>query len=98
MMLTNDQLQELIDNTVSKWLGSGIKLTDKTNKSKYILLQTSGFWKETSPTYIGVEGYYWSTTFNYSSTAYGMHFRSNKTDVNGYSRRFGCSIRPVRPL
>ena len=106
MMPTNDQGQELIDNTTSEWVTinevKGRKFTNKTDTSKYIFLPAGGLWGEfggTSFTMVGSYGFSWCTTIGTSNTLFGCYLRlsSNEFNIDSYYRECGFTIRAVRP-
>ena len=107
-MPTQEQCQELIDNTTSTWTRInnvfGAKLTSKTNTSKYIFLPEAGWWD-----IITVDGErhdyhrtgicsYWSAT-QYSSTyskSQSIYFSSSGGVILDSNKYHGLPIRPVR--
>lgn len=102
MMFTNDQGQELIDNTTSEWVTingiKGIKFTSKTYSSKYIFLPAAGRWNTDFNEVIGYSGHSWSTTYRDSTNAWYLSFSSNHLLITSAGRDYGWSIRPIRTM
>lgn len=98
-MPTNEQWEELINNTTNKWTTQeGVKgLLFSTSNGKSLFLPIGGLRGKENPTDDKEEGYYWSSSLNlnYPNYAYGFYFRMDKTYVYIYSRYYGFLVRPV---
>lgn len=103
-MPTQDDIQELIDNTFHEWVENfnnsnvnGMKFISKTDKSKYIFIPAAGGCYGGSDGSVGDNGYVWSSSLNASGPhdAWGLYFYSDGCNVNGLYRYGGRSIRPV---
>ena len=103
MMFTQNQGQELIDNTNHEWTTinsvNGRKFTSKTDSSKYIFLPVGGYWNDTSHNHAGSYGDYWSAMLYSSVYAWNMNFYSIRLHMSELANRYlGFSIRDIRPL
>lgn len=103
-MPTQDDIQELIDNTFHEWVENfnnsnvnGMKFTSKTDESNYIFIPAAGGCYGGSDGSVGDNGYVWSSSLNASGPhdAWGLYFYSDGCNVNGLYRYGGRSIRPV---
>ena len=103
-MPTQDDIQELIDNTFHEWVENfnnsnvnGMKFTSKTDESNYIFIPAAGGCYGGSDGSVGDNGYVWSSSLNASvpHDAWGLYFYSDGCNVNGLYRYGGRSIRPV---
>ena len=103
-MPTQDDIQELIDNTFHEWVENfnnsnvnGMKFISKTDKTKYIFIPAAGGCYGGSDGSVGDNGYVWSSSLNASGPhdAWGLYFYSDGCNVNGLYRYGGRSIRPV---
>lgn len=101
---TKDDYQELFDNTDSEWVadynGTGVagrKFMKKTDHSVYVFFPASGYYNGTSLDFRGSGGYYWSSSWYSSSSAYLLYFDSSTVtpQISSY-RRLGFSVRPVQ--
>ena len=99
-MPTKAQCVELKDNTTSEWTTingvNGRKFINKSYSTKYIFLPAGGDWYDTSNDYIGSYGYFWSATWNLSSSAWFMYFNSCGIGCSTSNPRAGFSIVGVR--
>ena len=97
-MPTNEQWEELINNTTYKWTKQGgvDGLLFSANK-KTLFLPIGGLRNKKELVYNTDEGYYWSSSLNtnYPNFAFGFYFRMDKTYVYIYSRYYGFLVRPV---
>jgi hypothetical protein len=94
---TKEQFEELIRECTWKWIEKdnvhGYKVVGKNGK--YILLPAVGYYGGTSLSYSGTLGYYWSTTYLGSSSAYYLYFDSSNVYASYGNRYYGMSIRLV---
>ena len=94
------EIDELVNNCTWEWTTmngvNGYKVKSKKN-SNYIFLPAAGWRFESSFSYRGSSGYYWSGSNNGSNsgTAYGLRFLSGNHGRYWYSRCYGRSVRPV---
>ena len=100
-MPTQEQWQELLDNTTHTWTTrngvSGMLFTASNGNS--LFMPASGHRVGTSTESVGSEGYYWSSTLSNVGTwrAWIMGFTTSQTLMTPYiSRCYGHSVRPVR--
>jgi uncharacterized protein (TIGR02145 family) len=105
-MPTNDEFQELIDNTNYEWVenfkGSGInggKFTSKTNPNAYVFFPAAGYYQSYNHSFYEVNsmGFYWSSTPYDSNNAYYLSFISFTADMDyrNDTRPDGYSVRGV---
>jgi uncharacterized protein (TIGR02145 family) len=98
-MPTQADFQELINNTISKWLiingVGGYKFISKTDSSKYIFFPAAGYWSNGSQNDVGSSGNYWGSSPNGSNSACGLYFDNGYKVVYNDSRKNGYSVRPV---
>ena len=103
-MPTQDEIQELIDNTIHEWVENfnnsnvnGMKFISKTDESKYIFIPAAGDCGDGSVFNVGNYGYVWSSSLNTSNPydAWSLYFNSGDCYMNNYGRCNGWSIRPV---
>jgi hypothetical protein len=100
-MPTKDEIQELIDNTTSKWETlndvNGRRITSKTNGNS-IFVPTAGYYYKGSLNNEGSNGYYWSSSSNESKLGDGraLNFGPGNMNMGNGSRCNGFSIRPVK--
>ena len=103
-MPTQDDIQELIDNTFHVWIedfnGScvnGRKFTSKIDASKYIFIPAAGGYRDGSVGSVGGSGRVWSSSLYASchSNAWGLTFYSGNSYMGKYYSYEGRSIRPV---
>ena len=101
---TKEDCQELYDNTDSEWVsdynGTGVagrKFMKKSDHSVYVFFPASGLYNGTSLYGRGTYGFYWSSSFLSSSSAYDLGFGSSSVYPQNYStRRYGMTVRPVQ--
>ena len=104
-MPTNDDFQELIDNTINEWVENfnnsnvnGMKFISKTDESKYIFIPAAGICGDGSMYGVGEYGDVWSSSLNntITTTAWSLAFNSDDCHMfNHYVNCVGLSIRPV---
>ena len=104
-MPTQDELQELADNTDNEWIcnynGTGVngrKFTSKTDTSKYIFIPASGIRSNSSFFFQGSYGAVWSSSLNadYSGYAWFLYIGScNVVARLNISRSRGFMVRGV---
>lgn len=101
---TKEDFQELYDNTDTEWVadynGTGVagrKFMKKTDHSVYVFFPASGRYDGTSLISRGTSGFYWSSSFNSATNAYGLVFNSSSVYPQSYNgRRYGFTVRPVQ--
>ena len=92
---TKQQWQELKAECQWSWNGSGYKVTGPNGNS--IVLPASGYrYCDGSVRDVGSNGYYWSSTPNYSSYAGRIRFGSGGFRVHDNARCTGRSVRLVQ--
>ena len=104
-MPTQDELQELADNTDNEWIcnynGTGVngrKFTSKTDTSKYIFIPASGIRSNSSFLFQGSYGAVWSSSLNvdYSGYAWFLYIGSGNVVARlNISRSRGFMVRGV---
>lgn len=100
-MPTRTQMEELLSRCTWEWIKQngvrGYKVTGPNGN--IIFLPASGHWFEISFT-DGSCGntYYWSSSPNYTYSAYDLRFDSGDHDVSSRGRYYGCSVRAVAEL
>ena len=102
-MPTQDEIQELIDNTIKQWItdynGSGVngrKFISKTNGNS-IFIPAAGFCYDGSVDGVGGNGYVWSSSLDtsYPYVALNLFFDSDYCSIYSGYRFYGRSVRPV---
>lgn len=103
-MPTEDEWQELYDNTTSEWTDdyngtavAGRVFTSKNN-GRTLFLPAAGYRSGTDVYDVGSDGNYWSSSLysDRSRNAYRMKFYSGYVYQQGYNIRcYGFSVRPV---
>ena len=101
---TKEDFQELYDNTDSEWVadynGTGVagrKFMKKSDHSVFVFFPASGYYNGTSLYSRGTRGYYWSSSFNSATDAYGLGFDSSSVSPQSNNRRRnGFTVRPVQ--
>ena len=99
-MPTKEQLQELIDGTTSTWTTqngvNGMLFTSKTNGNS-IFVPAAGFGSSGSMSYVGSDGYLWSSSSfeDDTNSAWLLYFGSGNVDLYGNRRCVGRSVRGV---
>lgn len=97
---TTENFQELYDNTDNQWTTingvNGWKFMKKTDHSLYVFFPAAGAYDGTPLYYQGSYGFYWSSSYNSSSSVYYLLFESSyiSPQFNGF-RYFGITVRPV---
>ncbi len=104
-MPTGKEVDELIENCSFEWTSSngikGAKFTGPNGRS--IFLPAAGIKVDSGHVYIGVEGNYWTATFQDSVSennphgAYPLFFNNYNCYKSNTSRHYGAVIRPVCP-
>lgn len=99
-MPTKEEFKELCDNTDSVWTTingvNGQKFMKKTDHSVYVFFHTAGVGYGTSIYDVGSNGYYWSSSWYSSGSAYYMYFTSTSiVSQNSDNRFYGCTVRAV---
>lgn len=104
-MPTEEEYQELLDNTTNKWVddynGSGVNgrlFTSKVN-SRTLFFPTSGFFFNGNVYYVGSSGDFWCSSLGTSNVLYGrsLNFCSGNCNVGNGSRYGGRPVRGVVP-
>ena len=99
---TNDECQELINNTDHEWTTIngvyGRKFKKKTDPSVYVFFPASGYCSEDWGLLDrGTYGHYWSSAYVSSSGALSLFFNSSQVGTGNFNARYyGYSIRPVK--
>ena len=101
-MPTQEDWQELLDNTTSEWTTmngvNGRRLTAANGNS--IFLPAAGFRRDDKLHYNGERGYYWSSSLDTDDQYIALYFRFHAggqgLDDDRY-RGYGMSVRAVRP-
>ena len=100
---TQAQMQELIDNCTWTWdTVNEINGYTVSGNGNSIFFPCAGFYRATSPNYVGSRGTYWSSLLN-NSKSYNAnalyYFNSNNIHADSFSYRYnGNSVRPVIEL
>ena len=96
-MFTITQARELINGTNYTWTTingkNGIKLTSKTDSTKYIFLPEAGFCNYTSLYDAGSYGYYWITSLINDSSSDILQFYTTRIYTSSQSRYRGLPVR-----
>ena len=96
---TSVEFDELITKCVWEWITingkNGYKVTGPNGKS--IFMPAAGIRSIQSLVYAGEDGYYWSSTPEWSNNRYALslYFNSSSHYVSYYYRDVGRSVRPV---
>lgn len=98
-MPTIDEFQELYDNCTTVWYTmngiNGILFTSNLNGKK-IFFPAAGYYNNESLNKHGLDGYYWSSSFESAVLAHRLHFTELNVDVLDYNYRYrGFSVRAV---
>jgi hypothetical protein len=89
-----------LDRVSRQWTSlngvKGYKFTDKATGAS-IFLPAAGYrdYDAGSLYYVGLNGYYWSSTGDGSYDAYSLYFDSGSAYLGNSGRRYGLSVRPV---
>ena len=103
-MPTQDDIQELIDNTIHEWVENfnnsnvnGMKFTSKTDESKYIFIPAAGNYDDGSADGVGKYCLVWSSSLYTLNTHNAWNLLLIVVICRMYDgyRCFGRSIRPV---
>lgn len=99
-MPTQEEFDELINNCQWTWVSNGNYCGYKVTgpNGKFIFLPAAGYISYTSNYYVGLEGFYWSSTpYNnwYDDEAFCLWFSSGNLWMNSYDRNRRRTIRPV---
>ena len=98
-MPTNAEFEELCNKCTWTWTSQGghkgCKVTGPNGNS--IFLPAAGWRSGTDRLFVGVDGYYWSSTLgsSYSRCARDLFFGSSRHYTDYDNRRYGRSVRPV---
>lgn len=104
-MPTKAEFDELIDNCDVTWVTSynGVAVAGRVFKSKKagytdaeIFIPASGYYSGTTLYNEGSHGYFWSSTYYSSSSAYYLLFNSSDVNTNVNYRYCGRSVRAVQ--
>ena len=99
-MPTDEEWQELLDNTTVTWTTqngvNGLRFTASNGNS--IFLPAAGYHSGSDFVNPGSNGKYWSSSLNtnYPNGAMCIHFESDDYFMGGFARFYGESVRPVR--
>ena len=92
---TKEQLGELENKCTWTWTGNGYKVTGPNGNS--IFLPAAGYRGCDGNVYnVGTYGSYWSSTPNYSDSAWRLRFSSSGVGIDGSYRCYGRSVRLVQ--
>ena len=104
-MPTKDQVAELLSKTYRTFVTlngvNGIKLSLKTDSTKYIFFPATGYWSDRFFSKESTVGYYWTTTLYNTNTGYSwsMYLSEDLMNYNhDYNRTDGLAVRPVKQL
>lgn len=105
-MPTQDDFQELIDETNNEWVEdfndsgvNGYKFTSKSDSSKYIFLPAAGYCSDSDLSNVGLGGDYWSSSLYEVNPycAWSLYFYDEVVDMDNVTYRCdGFTVRPVR--
>ena len=110
-MPTQDECQELLDNTTNQWVSRrvmggehtshnvmGRLFTSKTDSSKTMFLPAAGcFYGGGNFAHAGIYGFYWTSVLENSNLNGGqLEFTSENCFLNSNVRFYGFSVRGVR--
>lgn len=86
------------DKGVKVYSGNSVS-SNYSLSDTHIFLPASGFRWSTGNSYVGAEGYYWSSTLSESNSYYGYYlkFGSETVDWAGDNRCYGMAVRAVWP-
>lgn len=92
---TREQWDELIGMCTWTWTGKGYKVSGDNGNS--IVLSAVGYRdSDGSVTYMGEDGFYWSSTSRDSANAWHLHINKGKAEVECGGCRFGLPVRLVQ--
>ena len=98
---TNEDFQELYDNTDREWTTfndvSGWKFMKKTDHSLYVFFPAAGLESNTTLNHRGTYGYYWSSSIYEGGYSLMMNFGRSFVSVDGAltDREWGLSVRSI---
>jgi len=97
---TVGEFQELNSNCTSEWTDedgvAGRRFTSNINGNS-IFFPASGYYNGTTLNVRGSNGYYWSSSYNSATYAYGLYFDSSGVNpADGSGRRYGLTARAVQ--
>ena len=102
-MPTQQELQELLDNTKRQWTTvngiAGYKFTSTVSgyTDKYIFLPAAGYRDDTTLSNQGSYGRYWSSSVGSPYNGWRLNFYDGAAGMNGSYRFNGRSVRAVQP-
>lgn len=100
-MPTDTEFQELIDNCTSVWTiqnGVGGRLFTSNINGRTLFLPAAGYYDGTSLSRRGSRGIYWSSSYVSIEGAHSLLLDNSTVNPQEvYLRRFGFTIRAVRP-
>ena len=100
-MPTDDECQELIDNTTQTWTNdyNGIGVAGKVFTSKVngnsVFFPAAGYCDDSFVGSVGSDGNFWSASWGSSSYAWGLYFYSGSQYLSDDYRYYGYSVRGV---
>ena len=94
---TKEQWQELIDNTTNEWATlNNVSGRVFHGKGRSLFLPAAGYHVDAIPDYNIHQGNYWlSSLTNSPEYAWFYHMNAGGHRLDGYSRYYGYSVRPV---
>lgn len=93
-MPTYEEMLELVDNTTSKWTGTGMEFKGRNGAS--IILPAAGrHYEDVYDVDEGYRGCYWSSTSFYGFCIALYFSRKEKVEITSYEGYRGLSVRPV---
>lgn len=99
---TQEQLQELMDNTDHQWVRlangvNGMKFVNRGDDTKYIFIPAAGFCYDSYHNGMNTWGYIWSSSRDcyMPNRAWSMYFYSGFVDISNNSRCYGYNIRGI---
>ena len=102
-MPSQDDFQELIDETNNEWVTnyqgiSGLNGYVFRGNNQELFLPAAGHCSSSNLRMVGVEGYYWSSSLDVNETfsAQRLYFKVEVTSMSSIDRFGGFTVRPVR--
>jgi hypothetical protein len=97
-MPTLTQFEELTANTTYEWTTingvNGGKFT--AQNGNYVFFPAAGGWVDGSQSFVGIDGYYWSSSPDGDGDADQLYLNSEECTITAYGyRNNGCSVRGV---